>query len=72
MRKCKGSFTIEASYILPIILACIMVIIEMGVSLHGEVHTQVEVQMEKEPFDMVKAMYRREYVKELLGEFYEN
>lgn len=72
MRKCKGSFTIEASYILPLILVCFFVVINLGVSLHEEVCTLVENQMERKSFDMVKAMYRREYVKELFGDFYED
>ncbi len=72
MRKCKGSFTVEAAFILPIIFACIVVVIEVSVSLREEVCSQVEIQMEKEPFDMIKATYRREYIKELLGEFYED
>lgn len=72
MKKYKGSFTIEAAYILPLILFCICIVIEMGISLHQEVRAQVETQMENKPLDMVKCMYRREYMKELLGEFYED
>ena len=72
MKKYKGSFTVEASYILPVVLACILVAVDLGISLHEEVQAQVEAQMEKEPFDMVKAMYQQEYIKELLGEFYED
>ena len=72
MKKYKGSFSMEASYILPIILACILVVIDLSVLLHEEVHARVEMQMEKASIDMVKAMYRREYIKELLGEYYED
>lgn len=72
MKKYKGSFSMEASYILPIILACILVVIDLSVLLHEEVHVRVEMQMEKASVDMVKAMYRREYIKELLGEYYED
>lgn len=72
MKKYKGSFSIEASYIVPLILFCICVVIEMGIALHQEVRAKVETQAQKEVTDMVKAMYRREYVKELFGEFYED
>ena len=72
MKKYKGSFSMEASYILPIILACILVVIDLSVLLHEEVHVRVKMQMEKASVDMVKAMYRREYIKELLGEYYED
>lgn len=72
MKKYKGSFAIEASYILPIVLVCILVVVDLGILLHEEVHARVEMQMEKASVDMVKAMYRREYIKELLGEYYED
>lgn len=72
MKKYKGSYTIEAAFILPLILICICIAIEMGVVLHQEVQTRVESQMKKEPLDMVKAMYRMEYIKELFGELYED
>ena len=72
MRKYNGSFSVEASYIIPLILFCICIVVELGVTLHQEVQTEVKTQMEKAPLDMVKAMYRREYVKELLGAFYED
>lgn len=72
MKKYKGSFTIEAAYILPLILFCICIAIEMSVSLHGEVRMLVETQRENQPLDIVEYMYRREYVRELLGEVYED
>ena len=72
MSKCKGSFTVEASYIMPIILVCILIVIELGISLHGEVFLRIKNQEKKEPLDMINTMYQREYVKELLGEFYED
>ncbi len=62
----------EAAFILPLILLCICIAIDAGVILHQEVRTQVEEQTEQETLDMVKAMYRREYIKELFGVFYED
>lgn len=72
MKKYKGNFTIEVSYILPLLLFCICAVIELGIMLHQEVRIWVETQSEEKPLDMVKAMYHREYVKELFGEFYED
>lgn len=72
MKKYRGSFTVEASYILPIILMCFFVVIELSVSLHSEVNMQIKSQEEKEPLDVIKTMYRSDYIKDLLGEIYEN
>lgn len=67
MKKYKGSFTIEAVFVLPLILTCICVVITMGIGLYQEVQKQAELQAGKETLDMVKGMYQREYVKELFG-----
>ena len=72
MRKYKGSFTLEASYILPIILLCICIVISLGASLHNEVCKRVEMQSQKERTDVIAAMYRYEYIEELLGEWNED
>lgn len=62
----------EAAFIVPLILFCICIAIETGVILHQEVRMQALEQMEQTTPDMVKAMYRREYIKELFGVFYED
>ena len=72
MKKFKGSFTVEAAYILPLVLSCICIVISLSISLHEEVRVQVETQAKEVPADMVKCMYRREFVKELFGELYED
>lgn len=68
MKKYKGSFTIEAVFVLPLILTCICMVITMGIDLYQEVRKQAELQVGKETLDMVKGMYQREYVKELFGD----
>lgn len=62
----------EATFILPLILLCICIAIEMGVALHQEVQMLVDEQTEQKTLDMVKTMYRREYIRELFGAFYED
>lgn len=62
----------EATFILPLILLCICIAVETGVALHQEVQMLVEEQAEQKTLDMVKTMYRREYIKELFGAFYED
>lgn len=71
MRKYKGSFTIEAAWILPLVLSCFCVAIGAAVSLHNEICEEIQEQVEKESVDLIKGMYRRTYVKELLGNLYE-
>ena len=68
MRRYRGSFTLEASYILPIILLCICIVIGLGVSLHKTVCMQVEIQSQKETADLIGAMYRYIYIEGLFGE----
>lgn len=68
MSRYNGSSTLEASYILPVILICMCIVVDLGVVLHEEVCTQVEAQLEEERLDAITAMYRRAYIKELFGE----
>lgn len=72
MKKYRGSFTIEAALVLPLVLSCFCIAIGTAVSLHNEICVQIQEQAEKEPLNIVKGMYRRTYVKELLEEVYEN
>ena len=64
----KGSLTVEATYILPLILFCICITVETAVLLHEEIRIQIEEQKKVEELDIITGMYRREYVKGLFGE----
>lgn len=70
MRAYKGSFTIEAACIFPIILFCICITINVGITLYQEVKQEAMSQMENEKLDLISVMYRRELVKELFEEEY--
>ena len=72
MKKYKGSFTIEAACIFPLVLFCICVAVWSGISLHDEVCLQAKNQEEKITVDIVKCMYRREFIKDIVGEWYED
>lgn len=72
MRTYRGSFTVEAAFIVPLILLCFCIAINAGISLHEEIKEQILLQEKERPLDMVACMYRREYLKELLGELYED
>lgn len=67
----KGSFTIEAALILPLVLSCFCIAAGAAVSLHNEICVQIQEQNKKESVNLIKGMYRRTYVKELLGNLYE-
>lgn len=72
MRAYRGSFTIEAACVFPIILFFVCITIDVGIILYQEIKQEAMSQMENEKLDLISVMYRRELVKELLGEEYED
>lgn len=72
MRAYKGSLTIEAAFVFPIILFCICTTIDVGITLYQEVKQETVSQMESKKLDLVSVMYRRELVKELFEKKYED
>lgn len=72
MRRYRGSFSVEAAFIVPLVLLCMFIAIDVGISLYGEVKMQVESQQEERVTDMVGYMYRSEFIKGLFGELYED
>ena len=72
MKKYKGSFTIETALVFPIVLLCICITINAGIALFDEVCAEAKDQMEKRPLDLISCMYRREFVEDLFGEWYED
>lgn len=72
MKSYKGSFTIEAACVFPIILFCIFIAIDVGINLYQEVKQEAMRQMEEKKLDLISVMYRREFLKELFEEEYEN
>ena len=69
MKRYQGSFTVEAAIILPIILFCICLVIELGVSMHNEVKIQVGEQIQQKKIDMIKCMYRKEWLESFVENF---
>ncbi|MBR5565400.1 MAG: pilus assembly protein [Roseburia sp.] len=72
MRAYKGSFTIEAACVFPIILFCICITMDVGIAFYLEIKQEAMSQMENEKLDLISVMYRRELVKELFEEEYED
>ncbi|MBR5127436.1 MAG: pilus assembly protein [Roseburia sp.] len=71
MRWCKGSFTVEAAVVFPIVLLCICSVIILGTELCDEVDITAEQYGKSETIDLIQSMYRREIIEDLLGEEYE-
>lgn len=63
-RKVSGSFTVEAALVLPVILICILLILNQGLELYQELVETAEKQQMWEEF--APAGYFRKL--ELLGE----
>lgn len=72
MRVYKGSFTIEAACIMPLILLCICIAIESGITLHNEVKSKALLVKEEEPVDLADYLYRKELIENVLGAWYED
>ena len=72
MREYRGSFTIEAAYMMPLIFLCICIAIESGIMLHNEVKNQALLVREEETVDIISYLYRKELIEKVLGEWYED
>jgi len=72
MKKYKGSFTVEAACVFPLVLLSICIAIGSGMSLHEEVLLRTAKQENGVWVDMVECMYRRELIKDIFGEWYED
>ncbi len=72
MKVYKGSFTVEAACIVPLILMCICIAIGSGITLHNEVKNRALLVEEEESVDLVSYMYRKELVENVMGALYED
>lgn len=70
--KCRGSFSVEAAYIMPLVLLCLFLPIWIGIEQHEEVKTWVEKQQQEEIVDVISAMYQKEFITDLVGDKYED
>ena len=72
MKRYNGSFTIEAACIIPLILSCCCIAVSAGISMHEEIDAWIQEQENNERIDMIKEMYRIEYIEELWKGIYED
>lgn len=72
VKRCKGSFSLEAALIFPLIMFCFCVAIQAGISLQTELRNQSAEAERKESLDIIECLYRKEYAKKVIGEIYED
>lgn len=72
MNVYKGSFTVEAAYIVPLILMSIYIVIISGITLHNEVKNKAILIKEEKVVELVSYMYRKELIEDILGAWNEN
>ena len=68
----KGSFTIEAACIMPLILMCICIAIKSGITLHNEVKSLALQVNEENGVELSSYLYRKELIENLLGDWDED
>ena len=61
----NASFTIEAAYIMPVVLMCLFMPIWIGIENYGQIKKWVEKQMQEQTMDVIAAMYRQDYMEEI-------
>lgn len=65
--KMKGSFTVEAAIIVPIVLFCILWMAEAGIALYTETAEIVQEQKMWEEFHPASQFRRAELLGEVVG-----
>lgn len=68
MMRRKGSFTIEAAIIIPLLLMLIVIVVSIAVDLYQETAELAEEIGEKERMSLITAMYHIDSIKELIFE----
>lgn len=64
----KGSFSIEASILIPVTVMIMFFAINSGITLYEETKNQAELIGQQEASDIIYMMYRTEEIKEALYE----
>lgn len=72
MKTLRGSFSVEAAIIMPLVLSVIVIAITSAVSLHEETKEIAEQVVAGERWDPVEMMYDLDLLKSILGEKGEN
>lgn len=67
--KIKGSLTVEAAVIVPLVLLCIMWIVETGITLYGETVELVQKQEMWQEFHPAKKFRKLELLGDIVDTF---
>lgn len=65
--KAKGSLTVEAALVVPVVLFCILLILDQGLELYGEVVKTAQKQEMWEEFHPAEKFRKLEQIGELIG-----
>lgn len=65
MRKQKGSLTVEAALIVPLVLTVFALTVNAGISLYTECREMAAAAMAREDVDAAQLFYARERVKDI-------
>lgn len=57
---------------MPLVLWCMFLPLGIGIEMHQQLKDFVQCQKQEERIDIISGMYRKEFVKELIGEGYEH
>lgn len=68
MKRCRGSFTVEAAVIMPLFLFMLVAVISISVDLYQETTSLVAEINNKEQIDITSAMYHIDSVKKLISD----
>lgn len=68
MKKCQGSFTVEAAVIMPLFLFMMVAVVSIGVDLYQDTVSIVAEINDKKQIDAVSAMYHIDSVKKLISD----
>jgi len=62
----QGSFSVEAAFILPMVLMCLFLPIQVGLEMHQDIKTRAVNIQQNDVVDVISGMYRKEWMENFL------
>lgn len=69
MKTCKGSFTIEASFIVPLVLFLMAIAMDTAIILFEETKAQALEYIDEEQIDIVNTLYHIENLETIFSKW---
>ena len=66
MKELSASVTVEAAFVVPVVVLLLMLVMQTGISLYTETKTAAQDFIEAEEWDAAKAFRRKEIIAEKL------